>query len=360
MKLPFVLHNILNERYNTATLEKKKQEVNPLNARNPFSNEIKRGGADPDIQRGQFPISDPELGPSYSTKEEEEEDHFRPVWVPPPPSQARARLVPPNEPPPSLPKPQKPPLSPESRSNFKNRFSNVSPLPRRELERVVGRGPENPDVLKRIGPRGGFIGPVLDSEFFDAINPDGTVTRLIRPRPGPGKELVGTFKTVGKTLPGAIIGSELADYAVDEYGLPLLPRGWEEENLTGWWEPSSRTAYEMIGADLVGSLGYGAIQGAGALGGGAALGTATGIGTKAATGMLTSPVGIAITALPAIYTSAKYLMTPEADEINSALRYIDRAAEEEKIKRAREFARQKFIDDLYKRQQEYKESQKNK
>lgn len=355
MNLPPVLHNILNERYTTANLEKKKQDIQPLSARVPLSQDLSKVSFDPDIQRGQYNIMDPDLP---GTEPPEEDTYFRPIWVPPPGFQSRKVLTPPSEPPSAPPTPpsDKPPTPPSDRSRFRQRFTErgVSErIPEKELERVVGRGPENPDVLQKIGPRGGFLGPVSNSEPLEAIGPDGRIQRLVRPRLEPEKELLRTFKITGQALPGAFIGSELADTAVDYYGLPLLPQEWEKENLSSW-EPSSRTAYQFVGSDLGAAAGYGAIRTAGALGAGAAPMTALGIGGAATTSMLASPIGLAITAAPAIYTSARYLMTPQSDEINAIYKEQKRREDTQKIEQAREKQRQALIDDLYRRQQEQK------
>jgi len=355
MNLPPVLYNILNERYTTGNLEKKKQDIQPLSARVPLSQDLSKVSFDPDIERGQFNIMDPDLP---GTEPPEEDTYFRPIWVPPPGLQSRGVLTPPSEPPSAPPTPpsDKPPTPRPDRSNFRNRFSERgvgNRMPTRELERVVGRGPENPDVLQRIGPRGGFLGPVSSSEPFEAIGPNGRIQRLIRPRLEPGKELLNTLKVTGQALPGAFIGAELADMAVDEYGLPLLPREWERENL-GSFEPDSRTGYQFVGSDLGFGFGYGLIKTAGAVGAGATPMTALGIGGAAATSTVANPIGLAITAAPTIYVSGKYLMTPQADVINAEYRYQKEQEDTQKIEQAKERQRQTFIDSLYRRQQEQK------
>lgn len=363
MNLPKVLNNILIERYSSANLEKKKQDISPLMGRNAPPEQIPYVGADPDIQRGQFNITDPFL-PYYEPENNEDDFRFTPVWVPPPNYGRSPTLIPPAEPPlpPSQIRPPNPPRNP-NRENFRRAFTERglgSPISSKNLENIVGRGwaatiigergPGNPNVLARIGP----LPEPRDFEYVDRVNPNnGRIERLVQPSASPARQTLRYLKDIGQSLPGAFIGSEVADYAVDEYGLPLLPAGWEKEQLN-WFEPSSRTAYEMIGADVGAATGVGLMTAARTLGLGASLPAAGGAGVAAGTGLLTNPIGIAITAAPAIYTSGKYLLTPESEELNAIYREDKRETERLKIEQAREKQRQQFIDDLYRRMEEAK------
>ena len=375
MNLPKVLNNILIERYSSANLEKKKQDISPLMGRNTLPERIPYVGADPDIERGQFNISDPSLPAYYEPENNEDDFSFTPVWVPPPNYGRSPTLIPPAEPPlpPSRIRPPNPPRNP-NRENLRRAFTERglgSPISSKNLENIMGRGPKidapllqwaisggergpgNPNVLARIGP----LPEPRDFEYVDRVNPNnGKIERLVQPSPSPARQTLRYLKDIGKSLPGAFIGSAAADYAVDEYGLPLLPSGWEKEQLN-WFEPSSRTAYEMIGADVGAATGVGLMATARTLGLGASLPAATGAGVAAGTGLLASPIGIAITAAPAIYTSAKYLLTPESEELNAIYREDKRETDRLKIEQAREKQKQQFIDDLYRR---YTEEAKNK